>query len=473
MIHSVSPNLTWSSASLIDHYTASNNILPAALQASNGTIWLAWQTDRYAGLTGRNDIVYRTMTGGTWSPVHNFTSSGMNASPILVQLLNGTIIMFWTTNPTPATSCSPHCNLRYESFNTPTQTWSAPSQLTTGAFNDSLSSATVLRDGTLWVSWTRIITTCSSTCSTTKQLYYRTMSNNVWSSETQLTTDSANWNWGPSVVAGKDSIVRVVYSKTPVAQDNSQIYYKTYNGTWTSETQIVSSTTSDEHPSLIQDRNGTFWIFWARKVYYTSIDYHYVLFDKYSYDNGKTWSQEFQITNYANTVDTKMPSAIQANNAFSKSIWIFYSSNYIFNNFDMYAISSSAISPIHDVTISNISAASGSGSSWTITVTVRNLGDYSETASVTLLVSNTTSYTQGPVSQQVLIGSSTNFIFTFPTQPTQPANSGLYSASATVAPVPGETLADQGDNSLQVHNLFMYIQPVVPAGGGGRPGFRT
>jgi hypothetical protein len=291
------------------------------------------------------------------------------------------------------------------------------------------------------------------------------MNNNVWSSETQLTTDSANWNWGPSVVVGKDSVVRVAFSKTPVSQDSSQIYYKTYNQTWGSETQIVSSSTSDEHPSLIQDRNGTFWLFWARKVYYTSLDFYYVLFDKYSSDNGKTWSQEFQITNFANTVDSKMPSAIQANNSFSKSIWIFYSSNYLFNNFDMYAVSSSAISPIHDVTMSNISATAGSAGSWTVIVTVRNLGDYSETVSVTLILSNTTSYTLGPLSGQVLIGSSTNIVFNWSPQN---ANNGLYSASATVAPLPGETLGNQGDNALQAHNLFRYVQLVIPAGSGGR-----
>jgi len=390
----------------------------------------------------------------------------MNASPELIQLLNGTVFMFWTTNPSPANSCSPHCNIRYESFNAPTQTWSQPSQLTTGVYNDSLSSATVSRDGALLVSWTRIVTTCSSTCTTTKQLYYRTLNNNVWSSETQLTTDSANWNWGPSVVVGEDGVVRVAFSKTPVSQDSSQIYYKIYNGTWSSETQIVSSSTSDEHPSLIQDRNGTFLIFWARKINVgTQGQFYYVLYDKYSFDNGRTWSAEFQITNFANTVDSKMPSAIQANSSFSKSIYLFYSSNYFFNNFDMYAISSGAISPIHDVTVSNISATLGPGGSWTITVTVRNLGDSSETVSVTLILSNTTSYTLGPLSGQVLIGSSTNIVFNWSPQN---ANNGLYSASATVAPVPGETLGNQADNALQAHNLFRYVQLVIPAGGGGR-----
>jgi hypothetical protein len=469
-IHSVLASVTWFSPSQIDHYPASNNILPAALQASNGTIWLAWQSDRYAGNTGRNDVLYRTMTGTTWSSVHNFTSSGMNASPVLVQLSNGTILLFWSANPT-GISCSPQCNIYYKSFILATQKWSSATQLSSGNFNDSLSSGAIARDGTLWLAWTRVVTNCStSPCSTTKQLFYRTFKNNAWSGETQLTSDS-NWNWSPSIIVGRDSIVRVAFSKTPVSVDNSQIYYKVYNGSWSPEVQKVSTSTSDEHTSLLQDRNGTLWLFWARKIYFTQLDFNYVLFNKFSFDNGNTWSTESQMTSTSTSVDSKMPWAIQANNSVSTGIWVFYSSNLLSNNFDIYALSSSAISPVHHLTITNISAAQGSGSSWTITVTVTNLGDSFETASVTLIMSGSTSYTLGPTSKPVFIGSSTNIAFTWDTSLVL---QGSYSALATVAPVPGETLGNQGDNSLQTSNLITVTHPIIAiASGGGRTPFRA
>jgi hypothetical protein len=388
----------------------------------------------------------------------------MNASPALVQLTNGTILLFWSANPT-GTSCSPQCNIYYESFREVPQSWSKPTQLSSGTFNDSLSSAAVARDGTLWVTWTRIVINCStSPCTVTKQLFYRTLKNNTWSAETQFTSDS-NWNWSPSVVLGKDSVARVVFSKSPVAQENSQIYYKTYNASWSSETQIVTSSASDEHPSLIQDRNGTLWLFWARKIYFTSLDFYYVLFNKFSFDNGRAWSSEYQMTSTSTSVDSKMPWAIQANNPTTKSIWLFYSSNLFYNNFDIYALTSSWVSPVHSVAVTKISATPGQGSSWTITVTVANLGDYSESASATLILSNTTSYTLGPTSGQVLIGASTNIVITWDASA---ANSGSYSARATVAPVSGETLGNLGDNTLTVNNLILVIaQPPPPGSGGG------
>jgi hypothetical protein len=267
---------------------------------------------------------------------------------------------------------------------------------------------------------------------------------------------------------GKDSIARVAFSKTPVAQDSSQIYYKTYNASWSSETQIVSSSTSDEHPSLIQDRNGTLWLFWARKVYFTSFDFYYVLFNKFSSDNGKTWSSENQMTSTSTSVDSKMPWAIQANNPSTKSIWLFYSSNLFYNNFDMYALTSSWVSPVHDVTITNISATPGQGSSWTVTVRVANLGDYTETVSVIMAMYDSTSYVFGPLSGSVVPGGSVNIVFVWTTNgfPT-----GSYGARASVAPVPGETLPNQADNTLQMGGLVQVVTVVPPTGpvGGHAP----
>jgi hypothetical protein len=454
--------VSWSSPNLIDHF-AGIDILPNAVQASNGTIWIAWQSGRYQGSTARYDVLYKTKTAGALSSTHNFTTSGMNAGPVLAQLTNGTIILFWSANPT-GLSCSPQCNLYYERYNSLAQTWSTPVRLSSGLFNDSQSSAAVGPDGTLWLEWTRVVTNCSVTpCSVTKQLYYRTLKNDAWSPEIQLTTDS-NWNSGGSVIVGRDSVVRVTWGKSPVGS-GSQIYYKTFNGAWSPDKQIVTSTTFDEHPSIVQDRNGTFWVFWGRQIFYTLLDFHYELFDKYSVDNGSTWSSEAQITNMATTVDSKMPSAIQASGSSGTSLWIFYSTNYLFNDFDIWALMSSSIYPIHDVTVSSITASPGPGTTWTITVTVLDLGDYSETVIVSLSLYNSTSYSLGPSSGFVNLGASTSIVFTWNTAGVP---SGIYGATATVSPVPGQSPGNQGHNSLQVGSLIQIIQVVVPSTGGGK-----
>src|SRR5690349_8738360 len=59
------------------------DVLPTALQASNGTMWLAWQTNRYRG-DSFYDIAIKTGSLGTngvsWSsPVRLTMNSGYNS----------------------------------------------------------------------------------------------------------------------------------------------------------------------------------------------------------------------------------------------------------------------------------------------------------------------------------------------------------------------------------------------------------
>src|SRR5690349_20205046 len=87
----VHASTAWSSPVLIDSHSGLD-ILPSALQASNGTVWVAWQSTRNNQSTGRTDIIYKTYTNGVWSSDHNLTNSGWNSGPSLVQLSNGTIL---------------------------------------------------------------------------------------------------------------------------------------------------------------------------------------------------------------------------------------------------------------------------------------------------------------------------------------------------------------------------------------------
>src|SRR5439155_895123 len=83
----------------------------------------------------------------------------------------------------------------------------------------------------------------------------------------------------PSILAGRDNIVRVAYSRGQAALGIFDIYYITYNGsTWTSPFQLTTQTsTQDSNPSFMQDRNGTLWIFWARNVIVSPSNSVYVI----------------------------------------------------------------------------------------------------------------------------------------------------------------------------------------------------
>jgi hypothetical protein len=423
-------------------------------------MWLAWESDRNDLSNARFDIIYKTYTNGVWSNDYNLTTSGKNASPSLVQLVNGTILVFWVMKPARS----------YEVFYKRLigNAWSTPVQVTTTTLNDTLNAAAVNnRDGSLWLVWTRVNSTCA--CAASKQLFYKTLKNGVWSSDVQLTNDG-NQNYGANVLISKDGIVKIAWSKG-AAGSNYQLFYESYNGTsnsWSSASQIVSSTSTDEHPSLIQDRNGTLWLFWSRLIVVSLLIQYYVLFGKYSYDLGKTWSGEIQLTNTANTVDSQMPSAVQSTYGV-KPLWVFYSSNLNVPDNDIYALTSSGIGPVHDVTVSGASGSSNLGTSWeypgglksvsqsaimTITIAVANIGDFVENVMVTLSVTNTTVTTIGTRTSLVGPGNIMNFYFYWNTTNITPAR---YGQSVSITALPGETLGNMGDNSFgstnQIHIL--------------------
>src|SRR6267378_567493 len=450
----VRASLGWSSPTIVDTHTGTD-ILPSGLQARNGTLWLAWQSNRYGQTTGRPDILYKTYTNGVWSADHNLTSSGWNSAPDLVQLYNGTILAFWVIK-------SGTSFLVY-SGTTNGGSWSSPVQVTTTTLNDTQPSAAVAPDGTIWLVWTRINTTCGS-CTAIKQLYYKTWRSGVWSPEIQLTTDS-NQNYGSTVAVGKDGIVRVTWSKG-AAGSTYQLFTKTYNGVvWSAETQIVSSASTDERPSMIQDRNGTLWLFWGRLVVVSLLVQYYEVVGKYSYDLGSTWSSEIILTSTSTTVDSFMPSAVQSNTGV-KPLWVFYSSNQNVPDYDIFAVTSTGVNPVHDVKITGITASSNLNTNWqypggfkaagqtaivTVVVTVANIGDYLENVYVTPSATSNTSISLGTHHSLVGPGNTMNFYFYWNTTNITPARYGF---SVSIAPLPGETAGNMGDNSYRVTNLI-------------------
>jgi hypothetical protein len=454
-------SLIWSSPILIDN-GGGTNTLSSVLQASNGTLWLAWQSNRNSITTGRTDVLYKTYTNGVWSTDHNLTSSGWNISPTLIQLPNGTIGMFWSYKPAQS----------YEVYSAwySSAGWSTPTNVTSTSLNDTLPAATVGLDGTVWLVWTRI-NSSNSTAPPLKQLFYKTWKNGVWSPESQLTNDS-NQNFGASVMIGKDGIVRVTWSKG-VAGSNYQLYTKTYNGvSWSSDTQIISTVWSDGHPSMIQDRNGTLWLFWARFLNVTGGSANEI-YGSHSYNMGNTWSNATQMTptpTGSTLFDSFMPNAVQSTYA-TKPIWVFYTSNMNVNNFDIYALQSSGINLVHDVVVSGLTAANNQGTPWeypggqkaigesaieTVTVSVSNIGDYVETVNATLTATNTTSITIGTSIKNLIgPGNTAKLYFYWNTTSISP---GRYGLTVSLTLPPGElTIGNTPDTHYSRANQIHII----------------
>lgn len=277
-----------------------------------------------------------------------------------------------------------------------------------------------------------------------------------------MTTDS-NQNYGSSVVASKDGIVRVTWSKG-AAGSNYQLFSKTYNGAaWSSETQIVTSSSTDERPSMMQDRNGTLWLFWGRLVVVSLLVQYYEVVGKYSYNVGSNWSPEIIFTSTSTTVDSFMPSAVQSNSGV-KPVWVFYASNQNVPDYDIFAVMSTGVYPIHDVVVSAVAASSNLGTNWaypgglgsvgqnaliTITVSVTNVGDYVENVNATLRADNTTVMTIGTLKNLVGPGNTITFYYYWNDAKVKPARYGL---SVSIASLPGETMGNIGDNNYALTN---------------------
>jgi hypothetical protein len=460
--HALSTWSTFPTPKLIDFNSASNDRFPNAFQARDGTLWLVFSSD--FNDPGRGDIFFTTYVGGIWTTPVNNTGFNYNSGPVLAQLTNGTIMLFWAQSTVPVGQA----RLFYQRFNL--GFWSRPVQITSPTsqtLSDFLPSATVTPDGSLWLFWTRSNTTCT-TCSADQQLYYKTLRGGAWSTETKLTADTMQ-NYGATAMVGRDGVLRVVWSKgTPTT--NFLLYLKSFNGTgWSPDTLVDSqSSLNDEHPSLIQDRNGTLWMFWGRNINPT-LTPQYILESKYSLDNGQSWTGDVQLTNTPANVNSFQPSAVQSST--DKTIWLFYSSQPS-GNYGIYAITSNPVFPIHDVAITSITPSTSfqypGGFKYisitgnhtyspivTITVVLKNLGDVQEKIPVSLVATNGT--VSNFVNQTATINpsSSVSVIFAWDTTNVVPARYGFKAAITVV----GESPVLRADNAMSKTNL-VHIDPL-------------
>jgi len=285
-------------------------------------------------------IYYATgsWTGSSWNWTGGSilaTQAGTNINPALVQLQNGTIYLFFAFKPTVSAHGNYQLYYMKNSAGIWSRTYTAVPLSTQTTLNDTLPAASVAKNGTLWLVWTRDNSTVAGTSNVMRQLWYKTLTGNVWSTEQPLTSaNDANWNYQPSVVAGKDGIIRVVYSRGISANDVFNIYGLNYSSTgWGQPIALTTQTnTTDSNPSIMQDRNGTYWVFWNRNINNGGNNTALELYERYSTKNGGgsvNWSPETDLTTTSGCsticTDTMEPSAIQS--TVDKNIWVFYSTN--------------------------------------------------------------------------------------------------------------------------------------------------
>ena len=463
------------------------NVQPNVIQDNAGGLKMVWSS-----LVSNNLVVlYATGswdgTSWSWGPGSSLTTSpGKNQDPVLAQLLNTTTYMFWSYKaPGTPNFQLYYVNDRSGSFS---KTYTKLPLATSTPLNDTLPSAAVGRDGTLWLVWTRDNSTVAGTTKVMRQLWYETLKNGVWSPEHSLTLSSdANWNYQPSVVVGKDGVVRVAFSRGGASV--SDIYSITYNGSvWSSPQPITTQTTTqDSWPTMAQDRNGTYWVFYARNTG-TNTTAAYAVFQSSSTSGLSAWTTGSQLTptscGTSGCTDSEYPTAVQS--TADKNIWVFYATDPVVN-FNIYALKTTTpVSPVHDVAITpiaqvpspvffvtNVSQLYPGGIhdpfGWVngvyspidqsalvqVTVRVSNNGDFTETVTLRLSATNTTATVFGTSIFQLPSGISTTIIMNWNTTGFRPARYGI-SGNASI---PFETLGNKPDGLVSTPNLVHLFPP--------------
>lgn len=243
---------SWSPETRLTADTATNTGV-SVLQASNGSIWLVWSSDR----TGSYEIFYKTSPdlGASWSNDTQLTfHPSDNLKPAVCQLSNGSIWVVWGSDRTE------DFELYLKTSSDFGASWSEDMRLTLDPnYYDKMPCVVETSDGLIWLFW-------SSDRTGKGDIYYKTYNGANWSEETQLVSGSTIESNTDAFQAQNGAIWVFFTSRQSSESATDDVYYtcSSDNGvTWSGEVQFTTDTNDDMWPSAIQAHNMRIWVVWT------------------------------------------------------------------------------------------------------------------------------------------------------------------------------------------------------------------
>lgn len=288
---------------------------PSIMQTANGTIWVAWASDRVGW---KNDIYYKTSNdnGASWTDDTQLTyDAEQDITPSIIQTADGTIWVVWASDRTD------NFELYYTISINNGVSWAPDTQLTNNPTRDGGPSIMQHHNRTIWVIWHRDMGAGNY------DLLCKIFNGTTWSPETRLTTDPS-WDLNPSIIQAYNGTIWVVW--TSYRTGDYEIFYTTStdNGTsWSPETQLTTDSDFDEAPSITQARDGSLWIAWHSDRKGNQYDIYYTTLT----NNGSTWSSDTQLTK--NNADDMSPTIM---NSHEGRMWVAWTSARIDDQFDLF-----------------------------------------------------------------------------------------------------------------------------------------
>jgi len=317
-------------------------------------------------------------------------------------------------------------------------TWSNEATLVQNQTDDLGPHIFEASNGTIWLVWSRDVAMYNS------EIFYKTYKGSTWSDDTQLTKDDLldpRKDYRPAIAQMQDGRIWVVWHSNRVDPEKSDILYRTYNGSaWSVDTMLPNDFNLDrKYPAILQDNNGTIWIFWSANLSDQS-DADDVYYDQ-SLDNGASWEGNVHLIDHV--AEDWGPATTQS---IDSRIWVVWTSNRSDSggNWDLYY----KTSLVHNVAVTEIIPSETKvyqEENVTIDVTVQNYGDYNETFTVNCYANST------PIgSENVNVITKESDITTFMWN-TSGFDRGNYVLKANASSVGGETYT--GDNTITHENI--------------------
>ncbi len=149
------------------------------------------------------------------------------------------------------------------------------------------------------------------------EIYYKVSHDYAtsWSNDIAL-TDNEVEDLDPSIFQAANGTIYVLWASN--RNGNNDIFYKAssdFGSSWSDEKQVTNDTNKDNGPSIIQTQDGEFWVVWSSNR--TGDDE--IFYKKY---DGLSWSIDKRLTN--STKSDSSPSILQA---LDGTIWVFWGSD--------------------------------------------------------------------------------------------------------------------------------------------------
>jgi hypothetical protein len=117
---------------------------PAVTQAKDGKLWLVWASNRY----GNYEICYKTYDGSTWSAdLRLTTNTNTDIQPAIVQAVDGNMMVFWASSSTTGTY-----DICY-AYSVDGSTWSSRIEFAASGYEDIWPTLMRTQDTKILVAW--------------------------------------------------------------------------------------------------------------------------------------------------------------------------------------------------------------------------------------------------------------------------------------------------------------------------------